>query len=923
MPTYYDSTGRQINLTTILGRGGEGIVYAISGDDRFVGKIYHQPVSNEKAEKLRWMVNRQSPQLLKVAAWTTEILHEHAGGKVVGFLMPSVKAKEIHELYSPKSRRTHFPEADWRFLIHAAKNIARAFNNVHEEGHVIGDVNHGNCVVLPDGTVKLIDCDSYSIHANGVIYSCEVGITTHIPPELQGQSLRGVIRRQEHDNFGLAVIIFQLLFLGRHPFSGKPLGRDEKSLEDCIREHRFAYGAGATSRQIQPPPGVPTLESVSMPVADLFERAFLTRDKRPTPREWVDGLENLSRNLILCRQNSGHHFLKTLQQCPWCEVERQTGNPVFPVNYRQQGQSGRFNIITIETLLSSIQMPGNLPAQPEKQSLILPPDPVLVKHQKKGWQILAGLVVAEIAIQIILIIFTGIAAALIVGLAFAFIAYRVLDKNAPQIKKDVIARFNQSRLIWDKFQNEWKLRDSNHNLLNEAATIRHKITEYKNLPQLRLQKLKQLEEQIYDRQLEDYLDNFRIDEANIKGIGWGRTITLQSYGIETAADVDISRILSIPGFGPTYTQKLTIWKDNLISRFKFDPRKGVSQHDKQKVENEIITTRLQLEQTLQNQVIQLRAKAANINGKNQYLLNKARELSQTLAQAESNRNAISSFSFGVIVMFSIAVGVPTGTGIVKLALTPPVPIAANNVNTSPTPPPQAAINSPYVVNTNVSAANNSNLSNLYSNVNQNVTNTSDIPNIDINSLTHIERLDKAKEYYEQGIEFTKSNNYVKAEKFYREAIRFDDSKASYHHELGYALYRLRKYQDSVSALQKAINLDSLNDNTKEILGLNYIELKKWTEAQKIFSDLTRTNYNSFPIYYNLGIAARNTGDNYAAVTALQKAVQIKPNDARAHYEMGRCYIKLGQISAVDAQYQILLTLNPKLAEQLKQEAENP
>ena len=39
--------------------------------------------------------------------------------------MPNVKAKEIHELYSLKSRRVHFPEATWQFLIHAATNVAR------------------------------------------------------------------------------------------------------------------------------------------------------------------------------------------------------------------------------------------------------------------------------------------------------------------------------------------------------------------------------------------------------------------------------------------------------------------------------------------------------------------------------------------------------------------------------------------------------------------------------------------------------------------------------------------------------------------------------------------------------------------------------------------------------------------------------
>src|SRR3712207_1872279 len=57
------------------------------------------------------------------------------GSKVTG-------RTDIHNLYSPKSRRQQFLRADWRFLIRTSANIARAFAVVHETGCVIGDVNH-------------------------------------------------------------------------------------------------------------------------------------------------------------------------------------------------------------------------------------------------------------------------------------------------------------------------------------------------------------------------------------------------------------------------------------------------------------------------------------------------------------------------------------------------------------------------------------------------------------------------------------------------------------------------------------------------------------------------------------------------------------------------------------------------------------
>ncbi len=886
MATYYDSTGRKITLSAELGKGGEGSVYAVAGDNNSVGKIYHKPLSGDKAEKLGWMAINKSQQLLKVAAWVTDTLHDCAGGKVVGFLMPSVKAKEVHELYSPKSRRTHFPEADWRFLIHAAINLARAFNNVHEAGHVIGDVNHGNCVVLPDGTVKLIDCDSYNIQANGKNYPCEVGVSTHIAPELQGKSLRGAVRTQQHDNFGLAVIIFQILFLGRHPFAGKPLGKEERNLEDCIREQRFAYGTGASLRQIKQPPGTLDLEAVSMPVAQLFERAFLRRD-RPAPREWIHALKELSYNLTRCGQNSGHYFWKSLKACPWCALEKQTGLPLFPVNYQQQGQSSDFNIVTIEQLLNSIQFPQNLPAKPFSAITLPPPNSQLIDSNEKNKSLVIGLLAAEFALLLIVPFFIGFVGAVICGLTMAFIVYRYSRDSDPEMKKKVVNKFNESQKNWLALGREWQQRESGDRLLEKSADTKKKINEYKNLDVLRLQKLKKLDDQRYDQQLEEFLDKFYIERADIRGIGISRVVTLQSYGIETAFDIDQHGIMSIPGFGPTYTQKLMMWKEGLKARFIFDPNKLVSPQDQQKVEIEIAAVRLQLEKSLQSGVSQLRAQVANINARNQYLTKKAQELSTISAQAQSDRSAVGDLSWATGLALLLAITFPAGGGIISLAVNHPSAPAVTDIATTPTPLSgtlSVPLNLPTNANVNNVAAINANLAkSSNANSNQDASNLSELANININSLSDTERKVKAEELFKQGVESTKANNYSKAEKFYRVAIKFDDSRFDYYHELGYALYRLKKFQDAATALQKSASLGSTNGDTRKMLGLTYIELKKWGEAQEIFADITRGGYGTFADYYNLGTAAAS-GNNYQpAIAAFKSAVQMEPNNAKAHF----------------------------------------
>src|SRR5262249_34689944 len=154
-----------------------------------------------------------------------------------------------------------------------------------------------------------IDCDSAQITFDGRPFLCGVGVSTHTPPELQGGSLR-VLRSRNHDCFGLAVLIFQLLFMGRHPFSGRYLGSGDLPLEKAITEFRFASARPAALRHIHPPPHTPDLSLLTPLAAHLLERAFApegTRENgRPSASTWIDALSEIK--VQPCRHNAAHTF---------------------------------------------------------------------------------------------------------------------------------------------------------------------------------------------------------------------------------------------------------------------------------------------------------------------------------------------------------------------------------------------------------------------------------------------------------------------------------------------------------------------------------------------------------------------------------------------------------------------------------------
>ena len=226
-------------------------------------------------------------------------------------------SKPVHMLYTPASRKTEFSRANYKFLIMAAANIARAVASVHALGCVIGDVNHSGFLVSEDALSVVIDSDSFQVVAANRRYLCQVGTPDYTPPELQGARFDRTARTPNHDNFGLAVLLFQILFMGRHPFAGTYQGSGDMPLQRAIGEFRFAYSSNSSRTKMRPPPAAPQLTDFPPYIGTAFENAFDLQGQtlRSTAAEWVSMLENLQRALVQCTADSSHQHIQG-KPCP-------------------------------------------------------------------------------------------------------------------------------------------------------------------------------------------------------------------------------------------------------------------------------------------------------------------------------------------------------------------------------------------------------------------------------------------------------------------------------------------------------------------------------------------------------------------------------------------------------------------------------
>ncbi len=314
-----------------LGAGGEAEVYEVTERPHSAYKRFRQP-TGARAEKLRVMLDHP-PEVVGdgragghvAIAWPEELVLG-ADRSVDGFLMPRIDLRvtvPVFQVYNPSSRAKIAPAFTWRYLLRTARNIAAIVDSLHRAGYVVGDINESNFLVNRRALAVLVDCDSMQVRdpATGVVHRGGVGKPEFTAPEFQGHDLATVDRTAASDDFALAILIFQLLMEGLHPFAGIWSGGGEPpDVPERMRAGRFPYRRGG---RLSPPPHALDLDVLPPDVRRLVWQAFTAGVRRPSARptaaQWADALERADAALATCDRSPHHAFSSRRPDCPWCD----------------------------------------------------------------------------------------------------------------------------------------------------------------------------------------------------------------------------------------------------------------------------------------------------------------------------------------------------------------------------------------------------------------------------------------------------------------------------------------------------------------------------------------------------------------------------------------------------------------------------
>ncbi len=577
----FDARKQPVTLGPEIGRGGEGVVYQLADRPDRAAKIYSQVADADRVAKLACMVEMwsENPALADWCAWPQEMLRDESGA-CRGFLMPRiVDCYPVHDVYNPEQRKATFPNARWDFLVRAATNCARMFASLHRVGVVVGDVNERNLLIGRDATVQLVDCDSFQIVRGDHVFHTGVGVPDYTPPELQGADFRGIVRTPDHDRFGLAVIVFKLLFMGRHPFSGGASGE----LAAAIRDYHYDYGdLCARLRHLVP------LEATTQEVESDFAATFAPPPpepaERPSAETWHTHLKAFEDSLEDCPNDSLHVYLRGAPVCPWCDIETALQYAYFDRPHADSHVSTwrpRLDEMgALQGALDAVEPPADPNSYAPSVEVLKALDLAerLAKFEAapdvRSWYVRVAGGLLALSGAAMLAVDLQIGAGLMLGGAVLWVAGVILRVRMLRPQTERLKRLKGCAEALRSVEAEWRgeaYRFREHDRRQRGHFDQMK-EQFEGLGKYRQREIARLRSPPPPAHLLGYLRQFTVESASVPGLSPERRRALLVRGLLTAADIDRETLQAVPVLTSANIDAILKWRDMLVVKGGGQPR---------------------------------------------------------------------------------------------------------------------------------------------------------------------------------------------------------------------------------------------------------------------------------------------------------------------------------------------------------------
>jgi DNA-binding helix-hairpin-helix protein with protein kinase domain len=172
------------------------------------------------------------------------------------------------------------------------------------------------------------------------------------------------------------------------------------------------------------------------------------------------------------------------------------------------------------------------------------------------------------------------------------------ERKAERSKRQ--ATQEKAQLAFDQLAAQFRHEATSETFTRKKQELSRLRDEYLHLPKREKMEIDRLKSTAESRQKQRFLERYFLDSAIIAGVGPAKKAALRSFGIETAADVTWSKVISVKGFGEVLTRAVVDWRKACERRFVFNPNLAVTDADKTAVRAKLLSEQRNIEAKLAN-----------------------------------------------------------------------------------------------------------------------------------------------------------------------------------------------------------------------------------------------------------------------------------------------------------------------------------
>jgi tetratricopeptide (TPR) repeat protein len=164
------------------------------------------------------------------------------------------------------------------------------------------------------------------------------------------------------------------------------------------------------------------------------------------------------------------------------------------------------------------------------------------------------------------------------------------------------------------------------------------------------------------------------------------------------------------------------------------------------------------------------------------------------------------------------------------------------------------------------------------------------------------------------VDYVLLGDFADADRWLTKALSWNPSDADGWYYLGRTKYNENRFSEAIDAFNSCLKLDTHNVKAEDNLGLSYEGLNQTQQAIQAFQTAiawqTGGSKKDAQPYLNLGMLLAEQEHPDASLVYLQEAVALAPQNAKAHEQLGRAYLKLKRLKDAQGELEKAVQLAP-------------